>query len=111
MDLTALAMVDAVFAAAIGTGAGNGDGDAALLARRTAYSVMACLPAIRDAKSPPAGGGPAALARAVRPPRGDLGIGEEHIGAILAASGLTAQSPAGEIPRKAAAGLAQIAGA
>ncbi|MFC5760386.1 hypothetical protein ACFPWW_26985 [Rhizobium sp. GCM10022189] len=113
MDLTALAMVDAVFAAAIGTGTGtgDGDGDAALLARQTAYSVMACLPAIRDAKSPPAGGGPAALARAVRPPRGDLGIGEEHIDAILAASGLTAQSPAGEIPRKVAAGLAQIAGA
>ncbi len=107
MDLTALAAVDAVFAAAIA----SNDEDGALMAQRTAYSVMAALPALRDAKTwPTAAGGAMPLAKAIRPPSGDLGIGDEYIDAILKASGLTAISPAEELPGRVVAGLAQIAG-
>lgn len=111
MDLIALAMTDKVFTAALG----GHDHDVtwpAYLAEHTGYSVMAALPEIRDAQNPPAGtaSDARALAKAIRPPRGDLGIGNEHITEILDATGLAAQSPADAMLSTANAGLARIAG-
>lgn len=109
MDLTALAMSDVVFTAAIG-GHDNGPAWPAFLARHTGYSVMATLPAIRDAEKPLAGteSDARALIKAIRPPSGDIGIGHQHIAEILEATGLAAKSPADEIPRKVEAGFARI---
>lgn len=108
MDLTALAMTDMVFTAAIG-GHDNDPAWAAFLAQHTGYSVMATLPAIRDAEKPLAGESDArALVKAIRPPSGDLGIGHQHVTEILEATGLAATSPADEIPRKVEAGFARI---
>ncbi|MGO4193741.1 hypothetical protein AB4Z13_00035 [Rhizobium sp. YAF28] len=114
MDLIALAMTDRVFTAALG----GHDRDVtwpAYLAEHTGYSVMAALPEIRHAQSPSAGtasdtSDTRALAKAIRPPRGDLGIGNEHITEILEATGLSAESPADAMLSTANAGLAKIAG-
>ncbi|QWW70169.1 hypothetical protein [Rhizobium sp. WYJ-E13] len=109
MDLTALAMTDMVFTAAIG-GHDNGPAWPAFLAQHTGYSVMAALPAIRDAEKPLAGteSDARALVKAIRPPSGDIGIGHQHVTEILEATGLAAESPADEIPRKVDAGFARI---
>lgn len=110
MDLTALAMADTVFTTVMG----GRHGDATwpvFLAQHTGYSVMAVLPAIRDAENPLVGSDSdaKALANAISSPSGDLGIGHRHITDIIAATGLVAESPADEILRKIDAGLAQIA--
>jgi len=109
MDLTALAMTDMVFTAAIG-GHDNDPAWPAFLAQHTGYSVMAALPAIRDAENPLAGteSNARALAKAIHPPSGDIGIGHQHVTEILEATGLVARSPADEIPRKVDAGFARI---
>ncbi|MBB3308696.1 hypothetical protein FHT78_000425 [Rhizobium sp. BK196] len=109
MDLIALAMTDRVFTAALG----GHDHDAtwpAYLAEHTGYSVMAALPVIRDTQSPASGtaSDARALVKAIRPPRGDLGIGNEHITEILEATGLSAESPADAMLSTANAGLGRI---
>ncbi|MBW9054869.1 hypothetical protein [Rhizobium mesosinicum] len=111
MDLIALAMTDRVFTAALG-GHDHDTTWPAYLAEHTGYSVMAALPAIRDAQSPPAGTANDAktLVKAIRPARGDLGIGNEHITEILEATGLSAESPADAMLSGANADLARIAG-
>jgi len=108
MDLTALAMTDMVFTAAIG-GQDSDPEWPALLAQHTGYSVMATLPGIRNAEGPPAGtdGEARALANAIRP-SGDRDIGHQNVTDILAATGLAAAAPADEIGRKVDAGLKQI---
>lgn len=109
LDLTALAMTDMVFTAAIG-GQDNHPAWPPLLAQHTGYSVMATLPAIRDAEGPSAGadGEARALANAIRPPSGNIDIDHRHVPDILAATGLAAAEPADEIARKVDAGLKQI---
>jgi hypothetical protein len=114
MDLIALAMTDRVFTAALGGHDHDGTWPA-YLAEHTGYSIIAALPEIRHAQSPSAGrasdtSDTRALAKAIRPPRGDLGIGNEHITEILEATGLSAESPADAMLSTANAGLAKIAG-
>ncbi|MBB3590596.1 hypothetical protein FHX08_000940 [Rhizobium sp. BK529] len=108
MDLTALAMTDMMFAAAIG-GQHKDPTWPAFLAQQTGYSVMAALPAIRDSRGPSAGadGEVRALANAIRL-SGDVDIVHQHVTDILAATGLAAAEPADEIARKVDAGLKQI---